>query len=80
MIVSQNVTPKNSLYVIGANLIRIMSVKKNINYDLIFLHQQYKKLYNKNISINNILYGLDWLYLLNIVSYNEEKGLIQKCF
>lgn len=80
MIISQNINPKNSLYVIGANLIRIMSVRKNKNYDLIFLYEEYQKLYNKNISLNNVLYGLDWLYLLNIISYNEEKGFIQKCF
>ncbi len=80
MIISQNMNPKNSLYMIGANLIQIMAKRKEKMYDLMFLHQEYQKEYNKNISINNILYGLDWLYMLNVVDYNTEKGLIKKCF
>lgn len=80
MIISKELNPKNNLYLIGANIMKIMSSSKQNLYGIMFIYEEYKKKYNKDISLNNLVYGLDWLYLIDVIEYDKDKKMIKKCF
>ena len=67
MILPFNDTPKNSLYYIGALVLN--NIKSNsMTLDEIFLE------INKSEKVQyiNVLYALDWLYLLGALKFKED--------
>jgi len=81
MIVSEDIKPDKSLYVVGAKIIELLKKESMGAYDI---HVLYDKLitavpYEQKISFSYFIHGLIWLYLLGLVNINDENTLI-RCF
>lgn len=74
MIVSNYSSPNKSLYLIGANIIEVISSYKSDRIDLLKLHQRYNELH-QHISLSYLIYGLDWLFLAGAVGLTESGDL-----
>lgn len=77
MIMPEYSRPENSLYFLGAELIKLVS-KNNIKECNVFSLYEIIKKSEINYSINQYLMTLNWLYLLGYLSLTE-KGNIQLC-
>lgn len=77
MIMPEYSRPENSLYYLGAELIKIFK-KNNIQECNVYRLYEIIKKSEINYSINQYLMTLNWLYLLGYLSLSE-KGDIQLC-
>ena len=74
MLLPDNIHPDNSIYYNGAFVID--SLKKNTSYEILDLYQDVKA--KKQMSLSVFILCLDWLYLLEIATFNS-KGKIELC-
>ncbi|WP_353737079.1 ABC-three component system middle component 6 [Aeromonas sp.] len=77
MILSKASPPNKYLYIIGANIISILHDNDNKAMPPISLYEKYKEKY-KPISLSYIMYGLDWLFIINVICLNET-GDVKLC-
>lgn len=77
MILSKASPPNKYLYIIGANIISILNDNDNKAIPPISLYERYKEKYNP-ISLSYIIYGLDWLFIINVICLNET-GDVKLC-
>lgn len=77
MILSKASPPKKYLYVIGANIIEILLDNDREALPPISLYEKYKIKHN-SISLSYIIYGLDWLFIIDAI-YLDESGDIKLC-
>lgn len=74
MIILSTKNPKNSVYHLGAILLRIMLV--NINNKL-GVYDYYELLNEKQpVTMNRFLLVLDWLYMNGKITSNHEEGVL----
>ena len=77
MIINNLSFPYKSLYVIGASIMVLLRTKTDEVVDPLELYELFKK-DNSNISLSYFIYGLDWLYMVSLVSLTES-GDITLC-
>jgi len=78
MILPYETTPDKSLYVIGAEIIKVFSNEQSSLIDIKILFDKINSPRKKQLSFNYFLYALDWLYLEGLVTM--EQKYIRKCF
>ena len=71
MIIDSDKHPEKNLFYIGARLIEIIQNSKKLEFEIETLLEQYNNCYKK-ISIDYLLLGLDWLYILGFIDINEK--------
>lgn len=69
MILNSERSPKDSLYYIGAFLLKILKNEKNE----IEINELLRKAKEQNINISLFYYALDWLYLISLIEVKEER-------
>ena len=68
--------PQDSLYVLGAELLKILK-DKNSKYTLFELYNIFIKIHS--IELKQFILTLDWLFLINAVNITDD-GFISICF
>uniref|UniRef100_UPI00406D2B54 ABC-three component system middle component 6 n=1 Tax=Metasolibacillus sp. FSL K6-0083 TaxID=2921416 RepID=UPI00406D2B54 len=73
IIVRNDIKPDTTIYYLASVFIDLLisNPKMNIEQFIVGISNQLR-----DVSINNIYYTLDWLYLLNLIEIND-KGEIQ---
>lgn len=71
MLVSNDTKPEKSLYVIGAYILKTFSNSSNNKYELENLYNNFLMLYPEDITLSYFVYGLDWLYLCDKISFKD---------
>ncbi|AQW82888.1 ABC-three component system middle component 6 [Campylobacter pinnipediorum] len=66
--------PQNSLYVLGAELIKILENEKE--YTIFDLYNSFNR--HHKVSLKYFILTIDWLFLINVVNITEN-GFIKKC-
>lgn len=81
MIVSEDIKPDKSLYVIGAKIVQMLKREAMGVYDVYILYDKFITftLQEEKVSFNYFIHAIIWLYLLGIVDINNENNLI-RCF
>ena len=77
MILSSSRTPEKTLYIIGANLISTIRARQFVIVSPLELFCSYKAAHGE-ISFAYFNFGLDWLFILDVVELTE-KGDIKLC-
>lgn len=75
MLLPKDVSPINSLYFNGGNIIKILKKHKELGFIELFLETKA----SSKISMGIFALSLDWLYLAAVVRYNENEK-IELCF
>lgn len=70
MILSNTSSPNKSLYIIGANILHILDEYEYQEISMYLLYKKYNELHG-DISFSYVLFGLDWLFILNKVSVSS---------
>ncbi|ASS96634.1 ABC-three component system middle component 6 [Peribacillus simplex] len=75
LIIRNDVKPESNIYYLGAVFLKYLQQHQKINIEDFFkkINTDYP-----SISINQILYTLDWLYILDLIDLIDE-GVIIKC-
>jgi hypothetical protein len=68
--------PQDSLYVLGAELLKILK-DKNSKYTLFELYNIFIE--TRSIELKQFILTLDWLFLINAVNITDD-GFISICF
>ena len=71
MILFENEDPKVCIYYLAAIIIEILNIYGEIKFDL--LYEKLEKYTNHDISVDDLYYSLDWLYLLSLVNVVNDK-------
>lgn len=74
MLLNKDTNPKRDLYYIGAIVIQHI-LEEQDNLDIASIYQNIKN--EIEISFNLFTQTLDWLYILDIIDFNEKKVLIR---
>lgn len=75
MLINEDINPNNSLYYLGAEVLK--SIENKEDFDFMEL---YKSMNNKyNISLKLFILTIDWLFLIDAITLSE-KGNLKKCF
>jgi hypothetical protein len=74
MLLPDNIHPENCVYYNGAFVLQAM--QKNPSQDMIELYLNSKRL--KEMSMSVFILCLDWLFLLNLVTLNNQ-GRVELC-
>lgn len=77
MIVTANLPPEKNLYFLGGKILDLIMASPMDTYDINYIFSEMKN--DSNISISLIIYTLDWLFILNLISPNID-GTFSKCF
>jgi len=80
MILTNEINPNQSLYVIGGEIIRLLKQESTKIVDVFILYDKFTETYTKNISLNFFIYALDWLFLINVIEFDERTNKLIKCF
>lgn len=75
MIINNLSSPYKSLYVIGANILILLKTNTVRTIDPLELYEAFKK-QNPKISLSYFIYGLDWLYMADLVDLTESGDLV----
>ena len=74
MILFENEDPRICIYYVAAIVIEVLNKNKEIKFDL--LYNELEKYTDYNISIDDLYYSLDWLYLLSLVDVVSDKVIL----
>ncbi|MCZ0933426.1 MAG: hypothetical protein OXJ52_09800 [Oligoflexia bacterium] len=74
MIIDSDKHPEQNLFFIGARLIECIKKSKKLEIEIEILLEDYNNHYKK-ISIDYLLLGLDWLYILGFIDINEKGNI-----
>lgn len=77
MIIDNVSGPQKSLYVIGASILSVLRESTEKSIDPIRLFDRFHSS-NSKVSLNYFYFGLDWLYLLNVIEL-DSFGNIKLC-
>lgn len=77
MILSNISSPERSLYVIGANIIKLLVSGKHNVIDPLNLYEEYRS-YHPDVSLSYVLFGLDWLFIIGAIELTSM-GDIKLC-
>lgn len=78
MIIDSDMHPEKNIYYIGAVIIDIITRNAKNDLDINLLLHKYNANRTQPISMDYLLLGLDWLYILGTVSV-DDSGVIKKC-
>lgn len=67
--------PQDSLYALGAELLKILKDKKT-KYTLLELYNVFVEI--RSVELKQFILTLDWLFLINAVDITDD-GFIAKC-
>lgn len=81
MIISEDIKPDKSLYVIGANIVQMLKKETMGVYDIHVLYDKFITctLHEEKVSFSYFIYAIVWLYLIGLIDINNENNLI-RCF
>lgn len=71
MIIDSDKHPEKNLYCVGARLIELMQDLRKPEFDIEDLLKRYNKKFGK-LSIDYLLLGLDWLFILGFIDINDK--------
>ncbi len=74
MLLPKDIHPHNSLYYNGGLVLQLIKENNHLSFMEVFL--ELKKIHNTSMPL--FVLTLDWLFLANIISFNEE-GNIKLC-
>ncbi|WP_420843397.1 ABC-three component system middle component 6 [Leptospira alstonii] len=77
MLVSNDMNPSNSIYLVAAKILQILNDESEVKVDLLDLYSRLVKLHKTSMQL--YILALDWLFLLGKIKKNQE-GKIDKCF
>ncbi|WP_390902786.1 ABC-three component system middle component 6 [Serratia quinivorans] len=66
--------PKKSLYIIGANVIKIISCNLQSSISIVKLYDDYERDF-ESVSYPYFIYALDWLFIIGFIKLNENGDL-----
>ena len=76
MILPDNIHPENTLYYNGAQILKVLSEYEHPTCNVFELYNSCAKTLNIDIQLYSL--SLDWLFLLNLITFNS-KGDITIC-
>ncbi len=79
MIVNLDINPEMNIYFLGAKALEVLRQRKFEIVNLIDLVDGLSDSLGKKVSIDSVLFTLDWLFLLGLVE-STPKGEIKPCF
>lgn len=79
MIIPDEIKPDYSFYVIGAQIIQFFNSEPLGVFDVYILYDKFTEKFGEKVSLNYFLYAIDWLFLLNLVSFYDNNE-IKRCF
>ncbi|PAE20848.1 ABC-three component system middle component 6 [Bacillus sp. 7504-2] len=71
IIIRSDVKPHSNIYYLGAVFLDVIKKQKNSTINLEYLISLVNNSF-PSLSINQILYTLDWLYLLDAIKLSDE--------
>lgn len=74
MILFENEDPKVSIYYLASIMIDILNEYKELKFDVFYQLLEDKIGYT--VSIDDVYYSLDWLYLLDLVDVFDNKVIL----
>lgn len=74
MLLPDNIHPESSIYYNGAIVLQVL--QKQATQSLLDLYYQVKQ--QRNMSFSVFILCLDWLYLLNVATLNQQ-GEVELC-
>lgn len=66
--------PNKSLYIIGANIIKLILSNLQSSISIVKLHDDYERDF-ESISYPYFIYALDWLFIIGFIKLNESGDL-----
>lgn len=79
MILSDSAKPNQTLYFLGAKLLKCIKEKPYKKLDITPLFDDFCLSLDKSISFTQYIYTLNWLFLLDLIDLDEEGDVIV-CF
>jgi hypothetical protein len=79
MIITQSEHPKNSLYYMGAQVLRALMSERFGLIDTLILYKKLNESLQESITFHKFLTTLDWLFILGLIDISDQ-GDIKKCF
>ena len=79
MIITQSEDPKNSLYYLGAQVLRALINERFGLIDTLILYKKIDDSHQENFTFHKFLTTLDWLFMLGLIDISDQ-GDIKKCF
>lgn len=79
MIITQNESPTNSLYFVGAHLITLIRDERFSLIDTMSLYNKAHDYFENGLSFNRFICTLDWLFIAGLIDVNKN-GDIKRCF
>ncbi len=74
MILFENEDPRVSIYYLSSIMINILNEYKELKFDV--LYKLLEDSIGYTVSIDDVYYSLDWLYLLDLVDVSGDKVIL----
>ncbi|GAA0092095.1 hypothetical protein UT300009_21240 [Paraclostridium bifermentans] len=74
MILFENEDPRVSIYYLSSIMINILNEYKELKFDV--LYKLLEDSVGYTVSIDDVYYSLDWLYLLDLVDVSGDKVIL----
>lgn len=74
MILFENEDPRVSIYYLSSIIINILNEYKELKFDV--LYKLLEDSVGYTVSIDDVYYSLDWLYLLDLVDVSDDKVIL----
>ena len=74
MILFENEDPRVSIYYLSSIMINILNEYKELKFDV--LYKILEDSIGYTVSIDDVYYSLDWLYLLDLVDVSGDKVIL----
>lgn len=74
MILFENEDPRVSIYYLSSIMINILNEYKELKFDV--LYKLLEDSVGYTVSIDDVYYSLDWLYLLDLVDVSDDKVIL----
>lgn len=74
MILFENEYPRVSIYYLSSIMINILNEYKELKFDV--LYKLLEDSIGYTVSIDDVYYSLDWLYLLDLVDVSGDKVIL----
>jgi hypothetical protein len=77
MILDDNIMPEKNLYYVGALIVKLLKECKHMK--ICELYSKYREQETHYVNMINFLLAIDWLFLCNMVEYDESIDGIKLC-
>ena len=79
MLVSTAMRPQQTIYYLGAALLKCILSEDARTIDSLLLFEDFRNVQKNKVSFTQYMYALNWLYILGAIEL-DGKGDIIKCF